>query len=50
VDACIIVPTVNADTVTPHAEAFQAVLWHLMVSHPALTAVETKWESTRRAA
>jgi D-sedoheptulose 7-phosphate isomerase len=49
-DACIIVPTVNADTVTPHAEAFQGVLWHLMVSHPALKAVETKWESTRRAA
>ncbi len=33
-DACVIVPTVNPDTVTPHAEAFQAVIWHLLVSHP----------------
>ncbi|MHB1421627.1 MAG: SIS domain-containing protein [Gemmataceae bacterium] len=51
-DACVIVPTVNSTTVTPHAEAFQAVLWHLMVSHPALRAVEMKWESSsgRRAA
>ena len=51
-DACIIVPSVNSTTVTPHAEAFQAVLWHLMVSHPALRAVEMKWESSssRRAA
>ena len=47
-DACVVVPTVNAATVTPHAEAFQAVVWHLMVSHPALKAAETKWESTRR--
>jgi D-sedoheptulose 7-phosphate isomerase len=46
-DACVIVPTVNAATVTPHAEAFQAVVWHLLVSHPALKAAETKWESTR---
>src|SRR5439155_26306735 len=45
-DACVIVPTVNPASVTPHAEAFQAVLWHLLVSHPALKAVETKWEST----
>ncbi len=45
-DACVIVPTVNSTTVTPHAEAFQAVLWHLMVSHPALRAVEMKWESS----
>jgi D-sedoheptulose 7-phosphate isomerase len=51
-DACIIVPTVNTTTVTPHAEAFQAMIWHLMVSHPALRAVEMKWESSsgRRAA
>jgi D-sedoheptulose 7-phosphate isomerase len=49
-DACVIVPTVRADTVTPHAEAFQGVVWHLLVSHPALKAVETKWESTRKAA
>jgi D-sedoheptulose 7-phosphate isomerase len=46
-DACVIVPTVNTATVTPHTEAFQAVVWHLLVSHPALKANETKWESTR---
>lgn len=46
-DACVIVPSVNATHVTPHAEAFQAVVWHLMVSHPALKQVETKWESVR---
>jgi D-sedoheptulose 7-phosphate isomerase len=46
-DACILVPTVNAKHVTPHAEAFQAVLWHLLVTHPALKAAETKWESVR---
>jgi D-sedoheptulose 7-phosphate isomerase len=45
-DACVIVPTVNPDTVTPHAEAFQAVIWHLLVSHPTLKAAPTKWEST----
>jgi D-sedoheptulose 7-phosphate isomerase len=50
-DACVIVPTVNDATVTPHAEAFQAVIWHLMVSHPLLKAAETKWESaTKRVA
>jgi len=49
-DACVIVPTINAGTVTPHAEAFQGVIWHLLVSHPALKAAETKWESTRKAA
>jgi len=46
-DACIIIPTVNAETVTPHSEAMQAVLWHLLVSHPKLKAYQTKWESTR---
>ena len=46
-DACVIVPTVNPDHVTPHAEAFQAVVWHLLVSHPALKAAQTKWESAR---
>ena len=46
-DACVIVPTVNPETVTPHAEAFQAVVWHLLVSHPLLKASATKWESTR---
>jgi D-sedoheptulose 7-phosphate isomerase len=44
-DACVIVPTVNADTVTPHSEAFQAVVWHLLVSHPKLKVSQTKWES-----
>lgn len=46
-DACVIVPTVNPAHVTPHAEAFQAVVWHLIVSHPALKASETKWESVK---
>ncbi len=46
-DACVIVPTVNAKHVTPHAEAFQAVIWHLLVTHPALKQAETKWESVR---
>ena len=46
-DACVIVPTVNPETVTPHSEAFQAVVWHLLVSHPALKVNATKWESTR---
>jgi D-sedoheptulose 7-phosphate isomerase len=49
-DACVIVPTVNPDNVTPHAEAFQAVVWHLLVSHPTLKAAQTKWESTEKAA
>lgn len=46
-DACVIVPTVNPDTVTPHSEAFQAVVWHLLVSHPLLKERQTKWESTK---
>jgi D-sedoheptulose 7-phosphate isomerase len=46
-DACVIVPTVNPENVTPHTEAFQAVIWHLLVSHPALKRSQTKWESTR---
>lgn len=46
-DACVIVPTVNPANVTPHTEAFQAVVWHLLVSHPALKVAETKWESTK---
>jgi D-sedoheptulose 7-phosphate isomerase len=45
-DACVIVPTVIPAHVTPHAEAFQAVVWHLFVTHPALKAATTKWEST----
>ena len=44
-DACVIVPTVNAENVTPHTEAFQSVVWHLLVSHPKLKAAQTKWES-----
>ncbi len=46
-DACVIIPTINSDNITPHSEAFQAVVWHLMVSHPALKSVQTKWESVR---
>jgi D-sedoheptulose 7-phosphate isomerase len=46
-DVCVIVPAVNAAHITPHAEAFQAVVWHLLVSHPALKAAETRWESLR---
>jgi len=46
-DAVCIIPTVNADTVTPHAEAFQAVIWHLLVSHPTLKVNQTKWEGLR---
>lgn len=46
-DACVIVPTVNPKTVTPHTETFQALIWHLLVSHPSLQAAPMKWESTR---
>jgi D-sedoheptulose 7-phosphate isomerase len=45
--ACVIVPTVNPDHVTPHSEAFQAVVWHMLVSHPRLKARQTKWESVK---
>jgi len=45
-DACILIPTVNPAHVTPHTEAFQAVVWHLLVSHPAVKVKQTKWEST----
>ena len=44
-DACVIIPTVNPNTITPHSEAFQAVVWHLLVSHPKLKVNQTKWES-----
>ncbi|HZQ98342.1 MAG TPA: SIS domain-containing protein [Chloroflexota bacterium] len=44
-DACVVVPTVSSANVTPHAEAFQAVVWHLFVSHPALKTTPTKWET-----
>lgn len=48
-DACVVIPTVNPEHVTPHAEAFQAVVWHLLVSHPDLKQVQTKWESVATA-
>jgi D-sedoheptulose 7-phosphate isomerase len=48
-DACVIVPTVNPETITPHAESFQALVWHLLVSHPKLKASEMKWESVNPA-
>ena len=44
-DACVVVPTINAQTVTPLAESFQAVIWHLIVSHPDVQVGEMKWES-----
>lgn len=47
--ACVLVPTVNAETVTPHTEAFQAVVWHLIVSHPDLRRNEMRWEELDRA-
>jgi D-sedoheptulose 7-phosphate isomerase len=47
-DACVIVPTVNADTITPHSEAFQALIWHLLVSHPLLKKNQTKWEGVKK--
>src|SRR5580698_6442159 len=45
-DVCVIIPTVNPAHVTPHTEAFQSVVWHLLVSHPAVKQQQTKWEST----
>ena len=45
--ACVIVPTVNPTHVTPHSEAFQGIVWHLLVSHPKLKVTQTKWESTK---
>ena len=45
-DECILIPVVNSATVTPHTESFQAVIWHLLVSHPKLKKSEMKWEST----
>ena len=44
-DACVIVPTTNPAHVTPHAEEFQGIIWHLMVSHPRLKRAATRWES-----
>jgi D-sedoheptulose 7-phosphate isomerase len=47
-DACVVIPTVNPETVTPHTEDFQALVWHLLVSHPALQVSPMKWESVGR--
>jgi len=44
-DACVVIPVVNPKHVTPHTEAFQAIVWHLLVSHPALKTAATRWES-----
>jgi D-sedoheptulose 7-phosphate isomerase len=46
-DACVVVPVVNPENVTPHTEAFQAVVWHLIVSHPRFRRQEGKWESIK---
>ena len=46
-DVVIVIPTVNPNNITPHSEAFQAVVWHLFVSHPKLKVAQTKWESTK---
>ena len=46
-DACVVVPVVNPDNVTPHTEAFQAVVWHMIVSHPKFQSQKGKWESTK---
>jgi len=44
-DACVVIPTVNPETVTPHTESFQSVIWHLIISHPDIKISEMKWES-----
>ena len=46
-EACVIIPTIHGDRVTPHTEGFAAVVWHLLVSHPLLQKTKTKWESTK---
>ena len=46
-DACVLIPLVNNDTITPHTEGFQAIVWHLLVSHPELQKYEMKWESVK---
>jgi len=46
-DSCVVIPPVNPETVTPHTEAFQAVIWHLLVSHPDLQKYDMKWESVK---
>jgi D-sedoheptulose 7-phosphate isomerase len=49
-DACVLIPVVHPDRITPHTEAFQAIVWHLLVSHPALQRTATHWESIARPA
>lgn len=44
-DACVIIPTVNSETITPHTESFQGTIWHLLVTHPLIKSFEMKWES-----
>ena len=46
-EACVVIPPINSETITPHTEGFQAVVWHLLVSHPELQKYEMKWESTK---
>ena len=46
-DACVVIPSVSSDTVTPHTESFQAVIWHILVSHPQLRKYDMKWESVK---
>lgn len=47
-DACVVIPTVNPQTVTPHTESFQGIIWHLIVSHPKMKVSEMKWESVKK--
>ena len=47
-DVCVVVPPINPNTITPHAEAFQGVIWHLIVSDPRMMQIENKWESVAR--
>ena len=47
-DACVVIPPINPNTITPHAEAFQGVIWHLIVSDPRMMQIENKWESVAR--
>ena len=46
-NACVIVPTINKDYITPHTESFQALIWHLLVSDPRLQQMSNKWESQK---
>jgi len=48
-NACVLVPVINRESITPHTESFQALIWHLLLSHPKLKAAEMKWESVSAA-